>query len=353
MKVSLYGVFPPNIGGVAIHIKRLSEVLRKDSLLDCIFVNNYSRVAKIVDKDIIDISLKHRWNIIKRFWFYLKYISKKSNDIIHIHGSIIWDYVYILLSSYFSKGVVLTVHDQMQLNRNYVYITLIRFLYSLVNKSKLKIIAVNQTIAEQIKHIGIKEYDISIIPAYIPIADTSNIKQIKSEKNIHNILWYAPSLERNSSENIYRFDLALSLKEIFNKHRIESKLIICAPNGIDYEFLQSELGYHNLIPDELILFDYPINNMSDVLSTCNLYFRPTMTDGDSLLIRDALHIGCHVIASDEVARPLKTILFSINNQISLEEAFKQYIHNEGPNFKDDEQNNNFTKILSLYNSFNA
>jgi hypothetical protein len=57
------------------------------------------------------------------------------------------------------------------------------------------------------------------------------------------------------------------------------------------------------------MLDEPIENMSNLLKDIEIYLRPTQSDGDSLLVRDALCAGCRVLASDVVPRPKGVITF--------------------------------------------
>ena len=45
------------------------------------------------------------------------------------------------------------------------------------------------------------------------------------------------------------------------------------------------------------------------MKTCDLFLRPTNSDGDSVSVRESLSLGVPVIASDAAPRPNGTILF--------------------------------------------
>ena len=56
-----------------------------------------------------------------------------------------------------------------------------------------------------------------------------------------------------------------------------------------------------------------------------LYVRPTKTDGDSLSIREALAMGCNVVASNVVCRPKGVIVYNDRAQLAdtIEYAMNQ------------------------------
>lgn len=48
-----------------------------------------------------------------------------------------------------------------------------------------------------------------------------------------------------------------------------------------------------------------------------IYFRPTLTDGDSITLREAIHFGCKSLVSDVVPRPSEVILFNLKDDDAL------------------------------------
>lgn len=48
-----------------------------------------------------------------------------------------------------------------------------------------------------------------------------------------------------------------------------------------------------------------------------IYFRPTLTDGDSITLREAIHFGCKSLVSDVVPRPKEAILFNFKRDKAL------------------------------------
>lgn len=55
-----------------------------------------------------------------------------------------------------------------------------------------------------------------------------------------------------------------------------------------------------------------------------LFVRPTTTDGDAVSVREALHFGCAVLASDVVPRPEGVHTFNLNRD-SLVEAIREHL----------------------------
>jgi glycogen(starch) synthase len=54
-----------------------------------------------------------------------------------------------------------------------------------------------------------------------------------------------------------------------------------------------------------------------MIADCNLFLRTTRFDGDSISVREALHFGVPVVASDSASRPEGTYLFRAGDLLSL------------------------------------
>ena len=92
------------------------------------------------------------------------------------------------------------------------------------------------------------------------------------------------------------------------------------------------------------------NNKTSIIGLyqyADIYFRPTKTDGDSLAVREALALGCTVVASDKAIRPNGTIVYSdkedmffkVRNRILSKDKRERNIDNTF-----------YRKIVELYES---
>jgi glycosyltransferase involved in cell wall biosynthesis len=54
-----------------------------------------------------------------------------------------------------------------------------------------------------------------------------------------------------------------------------------------------------------------------LVEAADVMIRPTLTDGDALSVREALHMGKPVIASDIVSRPDGVVVYQTNNTDDL------------------------------------
>lgn len=315
MIVSLYGVFPPNVGGVSVHIKRLAERLLSDSLLGKVYVNNIGLNKMEYLNYCIDVSLKKRTSILKRVYWLRSAMWNDPCDIFHLHSSLFWDYIIVLLLvRRYGRKVCFSVHDQMQLDKCKFSILVMKYLYKVIPSDKIRFIAINSLIKKQLIKIGISPELIKVIPAFIIDFDCKSSRRICDEGRQVKILLYAPAIKTLSDVRIYGLlDGLNACSFILHKKKFSIQLCVCAPNGINLHLYDKLLESTSLSPIECELFDKPICNMLAFLNNIDIYVRPTITDGDSVLVREAITQGCVVLASDVVKRPRGTFLFHTSN----------------------------------------
>jgi len=63
----------------------------------------------------------------------------------------------------------------------------------------------------------------------------------------------------------------------------------------------------------------PVALTLGVLASADVFVRPTRADGDALSVREALALGCRVVASDAARRPMGTVMFPVGDADALAE----------------------------------
>lgn len=100
------------------------------------------------------------------------------------------------------------------------------------------------------------------------------------------------------------------LVNLFQK--LPDKLLFVAdPSGEYTKFYKSK----KTIELKNVIFINYDHNFLYTMSKCNAYIRNTSTDGDSLCVREAIHIGTKVFATDVCSRPSEVVLFSNMNEL--------------------------------------
>ena len=86
-KISLKGPYPPNIGGVSIHISRLAKLLYKDGILGKVYNTSPEKNREELEFEIYDASYPRlRYGIFQSMFWLIKFGLEDNSTIIHIHG---------------------------------------------------------------------------------------------------------------------------------------------------------------------------------------------------------------------------------------------------------------------------
>jgi glycogen(starch) synthase len=87
-----------------------------------------------------------------------------------------------------------------------------------------------------------------------------------------------------------------------------------------------------------------------VLEAADVFVRPTRADGDAVTIREALALGCGVVASDVGHRPPGCLLFPSGDLAALTERLAEAVRSGRPGARPVMADDPFDAILSIYQS---
>ena len=146
---------------------------------------------------------------------------------------------------------------------------------------------------------------------------------LEKNKNKENkiVISNAYRLDWHNNEDLYGFDLLLKVAKTVKKNKLKIFIVLIISSGEENTSLLKK--YNNQINNEnlssvVVLLPYAVSFVKLILRS-DLVIRATNTDGDSLSIREALHLKIPVIASDVVERPSGTILFKNRDSEDLYE----------------------------------
>ncbi len=301
------GPLPPPVGGVSIHIKRLTSLIRDDYNLD--FVDE----SYLIKKEYFNL----------RTYRLGPYLRKVRNaDLLYIHsGKRQLVIFHILIAKLLCKRTILTMHGYPWVNKN-----LLRFIDSFFYSMADRIILVNSFILQRVK---LPERKCIVKWAFVPPvmeeepALPGHITEwIDRKKKLGDLIISANAyqLKYFNSQDLYGLDMCIEAADrLVNKGYHVSFIYIVSSlekNRDLYEkYLEQITNSH--FRDNFLLLNEETSFVR--LITCSdIIIRPTNTDGDALTVREAIHLGKPVIASDVIPRPAETILFKNRNDDDLE-----------------------------------
>ena len=312
----IIGPYPPLVGGVSTHIERILPLSREKGInVRVLAVNKNHRSDDFVD-------FVPTWQLPLRLVLLPK-------GIVHLHVDA-WYFLVLSRLLGWKHKFMLTVHHnryQTQFQSN-----------SVESKFKLwclrsfwRVVCVNAETLDYLKSLGCRVYD-KEVPAFLPPVsiDLDSVKDIKdwAESFDHLLSGYAYRLSFYDGEDLYGIDMMIELMDELVHRKglsVGLALALSMDENSYLDEIKSRISTKGL-EEYVKLIDINLGIDANALwSISSIYLRPTNTDGDSISVREALHVGTCVVASDCVDRPKGCMLFGNRNQMSFNEIVVEAI----------------------------
>jgi len=305
VKILVVGKVPPPIGGVTNFTKRHAGELAKDHMVDLFSDFRFFSLAKLA---ILLIRNRYSLIYIHSFsWFILLFFSLISSKVIvidHNHSSRNYQssvfnwYLKCLLIRSFREVLVVSHH-------------LLKF-YPQKIRPKVRVISTFYPPTED-------EIAKSVVPKSI-------VTSIEGKVFIVCSAW---RLVFENGRDLYGFDQAIDLLSKLKDLRLNIKLVLCVgDNSYNFEYL-SELKLQverRGLGEDVVFWENCMNAWALFGHQNCLYFRPTLTDGNSVSIHEANYFGAKVLASDTVPRASFVNTYDYENIDDAVQKFKKIFH---------------------------
>lgn len=341
--INILGVYPPPLGGVSIHVKRLIHGLNKYRL---IFLINYG--SKVKGFEYIEN--------IHSLPFYIFSLLWKRRRIIHVHSN---SYVIFLLLLLFGirHKIGVTLHNQRiaRMKSSFKQFVFTSFFHRadfiILNSKKYSDILVQK--------YRLSENRLHVIPAFIPPMKSESCglpKEVLEFRKKCNYLISANAfrLVVEDGLDLYGLDLLIDLIYDLRKDGINAGLLFCLPeigNKKYYEELQKRIeNYH--LKEYVKIVSGIIQNAFEYWKISDVFIRPTTTDIEGISVKEALWVNTPAIASDVCERPAGTLLFENRNYLDLKDKVLKIYKKDKYETIDFRENvpDVVNEILKIYNS---
>jgi glycosyltransferase involved in cell wall biosynthesis len=221
------------------------------------------------------------------------------------------------------RALVITVHDQQDARR---WGTLradlrlgARFLARL---PAVRWIAVSPTVREQLVARGVRGQQIEVIPAFISPGSEASNSEVLPASLLAFLANHRPVLSIYGSKydfvegvDLYGFDLAVEAVALLKASHPHAGLVVCMPgkHQLDYQSLLVRRADQLSCLDSICFLNEGVLDGSELWRRSHVHLRPTVTDGDSVAVREALALGVPVVASDATPRPPDCVQFPSRN----------------------------------------
>ena len=314
-KLLIIGRIPPPIGGISIHLERIIPKLKKDNIT--FHFHQYPKKSKF-------------YKLFYTFILILKY------DIIHIHTTNkILSFILCFFSFLIRKKTLYTFHLKYNFSN---------FLDRIILKMSIIAIVMNKYTFNNAKKIS---KNILFISPFTPATkikplDKKIITKIDALKSKYKYIFCSnATLYEMTKGNKERYGVT-QLINLFKEIPDSALITINNPTKKYKKIIISKCGE---IPSNIYVVYKEIDFIS-LLKKCDCVIRATTIDGDALTIKEAIHYGKNVIASDCVDRPKECILYETNNW----EELKNKILSFQPKPINNKIEDGYIKLRELYKS---
>lgn len=312
MEILQLGPYPPPHGGVQTNLVAIRDYVRRQG--DRCRVINLTRYRQ---REHDDVYFPQSAGELLSLLLRLKY------DIVHLHigGNVTTRLLLLGLACSARPGTkaVLSFHSggypTSEAGKTAGRWTLRGFVFRRFDR----IIAVNRQLAEMfVQTFGVHRDRVRLIyphvlPASIP--DTEFPPQVARffethEQVLLSMGWLEPE---------YDFALQIRALEHVRNHFPGAGLMILGAGRLEPD-LRAQLSTLSYAGHVLLAGDVPHDVALMSMARCHLFLRTTWYDGDAISVREALHFGTPVVATDNGMRPPGLTIIPVSDLSALENA---------------------------------
>jgi glycosyltransferase involved in cell wall biosynthesis len=209
------------------------------------------------------------------------------------------------------------------------------------------VIGVNQEIVDVFKRYGLPEAHLSLIQPHSlpPGPPTVTIPEpLRSFQAAHTPILISVGL----LEPEYDLPLQIDVLGLIREKFPATGLIMIGSGSLEAE-LRERINSKPYDRNVLLCGDVDRDVTHRVIADCDVFLRTTLFDGDSISVREALHFGVPVIASDCAARPEGVNLVPKNDLNSLVAAIETCLSQTRSRVAQHEsRDENLESVLNVY-----
>lgn len=287
----IVGKIPPPIGGVTIHVQRLLQSIRNDK----------------IDHKFISLTKSNLLKITSKLFAYKIVFLHTSNSFIRLF--------FVIISRLSGTRLLFTFHGNLGRFSGF---------RNMIDELSIRLatvpIMINKKSFERGKELNSRS---QFIPAFIPPITIQDLPaalgmEVKDFVDLDDKILCCTNAYNISfdvdGEEIY---CGSKLVKLFNELP-SHKLIFSDPSG-NYKKYLLEQGIE--IPNNVLMITEP-HDFIQIIKLSKIFIRATLTDGDSLSVKEGLFFKRIVICSDCVDRPKGVVLYENNNYDDLKDKIE-------------------------------
>jgi glycosyltransferase involved in cell wall biosynthesis len=339
-KMMIIGCYPPPFGGQSVHVKELNNFLAREGYV--VKVLNIGDERKKKSKDYLTVR-----NPLDYVCKIIMYAARKYSFHLHTNGHNAKSWILLILTSIITKLLARNYYVTLHSGMCPAYVRsrgdVVRGIMKLALNMSSYIIAVNNDISVALVELGVSKNKIGVIEAF-SLNEDFNATKLPSNLNSY-IAAYSPLITSIgfSSPEYGLHLLPEVVRNLHGKYPHLGIIVIGATPPDD--------GKKNAHHDSIRWIGTQDRLTSLlIMSRSDLFVRPSMTDGDSISVREALAMNIPVVASNVGHRPEGVITFERGNIAELTSAIERALQSTSSaqprrKYKYDD---NLHKIMACY-----
>lgn len=342
MRVLQLGPHPPPHGGVQANLSAIRDALLKRG--DTCPVVTLTRTNKAPTDDAEVFRPQSAWEL-------LKYLLGLRYDIVHLHlgGNLTMRLLGLtLLCALMPRSrSVLTFHSGGYPSSPAGQSARPRTLRGFIFRRLDRIIGVNAEIVEMFLKFAVPTDKVRLIHPHAvtePLPETLMPEAIEKFLQAHQPVLLSVGL----LEPEYDLPLQIEVLGLVRKRFPQAGLMMIGSGSIEDD-LRELIKLQSDSEDIMLCGDVEHGVTVRVITESDLMLRTTVYDGDSISVREALHLGTPVIATDNAMRPDGVDLIPAQNLNALREAIEQRLAQTAlPSSVGNSGRENIEAVLRLY-----
>lgn len=341
----MIGPYPPPVGGIAVHVQRLSEAI--ESRFDVRVLDTHGRPGREVPARVVSLGPPS----VRSAWALIRAARQVEPDMVHVHVSAMRRFVLVgpVLAAATGTRVprILTIHSGRFVNEYRAGQAWGRAATRRAIAAFDGVIAVNEQIAGTVEGFGIPAARLAVIPAYLPppapIAD-SLVAELRTVAGPGSVVLVTSGYGRRE----YGFEVIAKALSSDRSLAARCALVICSYGDRDEGYMAEVENASRSLPFVRHLRDLTPEGFAAVLAAGDMYVRATTLDGDAVAIREAGAFGKQVIASDAVPRPAGCLVFGTAQPGELGDAIRQAMADRSAGMIQDDGRSGAKAVLDFY-----
>lgn len=320
-RLILVGPYPAPWGGISVHVKALQELARKEEIPVQVLDVGKGHTKRDGSDGVFSAGSYGR--------FLSELLGATTGDAVvhtHVPGNNLKSWMVALAVSRARPGGLLTVHSGLApaLIEESAWV---RGVVKLACSRYEWILCANHRIAVALEYAGVDPARLEVLPAWV--SDPSRTGQAPD-----------PALGlRSSCKTLvsaalapgpqYGEEILVEGLERLCSRRVDIGCVLFGP-GTDGSRLKERLRQAGIADRSVALGEIDQEAAFGVMSVSDVFVRPTLADGDSISVREALGLGIRVVASDVGHRPEGVRLFVPGDPVDLADQIERVLEQPPP-----------------------